>query len=402
VSFGYGSLSSPLVGGIENVALGRNALNKNISVGSYNTATGSSALYSNNSGYYNTATGYGALYSNTSGFYNTAIGSNALYRASGSYNTALGYRALFTNTTGYNNTAIGYCADVSPGYIYNATAIGSGALVSGSNEVRIGNSNVIRIGGAVVWSTFSDGRIKKNIKADVPGLNFINRLNPVTYNLDLDIMDELLKPNQAEKMVRDSLKQMKSQEQIENEKKAKEAKEKKIQTGFVAQEVEQTAKSINYDFSGVDVDETGVYSLRYAEFVVPLVKAVQELSDQNEQLQKQIDELTGSNKNAFLRSAASEANLTGISTLAQQCTLSQNTPNPFTDQTEIKYFVANGVEDAFICIFDMQGKMIQKLDVQAGQNSIFIEGYQLQAGMYLYSLVADGQEVDTKRMILTK
>jgi hypothetical protein len=241
-------------------------------------------------------------------------------------------------------------------------------------------------------------------------LNFINRLNPVTYNLDLDAIDELLKPNKVEKMERDTVTmEAVPQEVIESEKKAKEAKEKQIQTGFVAQEVEATAKSINYNFSGVEVDESGMYSLRYAEFVVPLVKAVQELSDQNEQLQKQndqmqkqIDELTGSNKNTFLRSTASEANLTGISTLVQQCTLSQNTPNPFTDQTEIKYFVANGVEDAFICIFDMQGKMIQKLDVQAGQNSIFIEGYQLQAGMYLYSLVADGQEVDTKRMILTK
>ncbi len=49
-------------------------------------------------------------------------------------------------------------------------------------------------------------------------------------------------------------------------------------TGFLAQEVEAAAKKINYDFSGVDVPKVdgGLYSLRYAEFVVPLVKAVQE------------------------------------------------------------------------------------------------------------------------------
>jgi hypothetical protein len=31
-----------------------------------------------------------------------------------------------------------------------------------------------------------------------------------------------------------------------------------------------------------------------------------------------------------------------------------------------------------------------------------IEGHTLKAGMYLYTLIADGKEVDTKKMILTK
>jgi hypothetical protein len=83
-----------------------------------------------------------------------------------------------------------------------------------------------------------------------------------------------------------------SPELIEIEKKAREAKEKVVQTGFIAQDVEEAAKSANYDFSGVDVDELGIYGLRYAEFVVPLVKAVQELSEQNDRLQAQVNELT--------------------------------------------------------------------------------------------------------------
>ncbi|MDR1120364.1 MAG: hypothetical protein LBM08_05560 [Dysgonamonadaceae bacterium] len=87
-----------------------------------------------------------------------------------------------------------------------------------------------------------------------------------------------------------------SQELIALDKKAREAKEKRIQTGFVAQDVEEVAQSIGYDFSGVDVDETGIYGLRYAEFVVPLVKAVQELSEQNDRLQAQVNELTELNE----------------------------------------------------------------------------------------------------------
>ena len=52
-------------------------------------------------------------------------------------------------------------------------------------------------------------------------------------------------------------------------------------TGFIAQEVEQAAQSVNFDFSGVDVpsdNPADYYGLRYAEFVVPLVKAKQELA----------------------------------------------------------------------------------------------------------------------------
>ncbi|MCB9203632.1 MAG: hypothetical protein H6603_01535 [Flavobacteriales bacterium] len=58
-------------------------------------------------------------------------------------------------------------------------------------------------------------------------------------------------------------------------------------SGFLAQEVEAIVNEIGYDFSGVDRPgtENGLYGLRYAEFTVPLVKAVQELNDQMKQLQ---------------------------------------------------------------------------------------------------------------------
>jgi len=62
-------------------------------------------------------------------------------------------------------------------------------------------------------------------------------------------------------------------------------------TGFIAQEVEQAARSVGYDFSGVDTpdNENDYYGLRYAEFVVPLVKAVQELTGQNETLLERLN-----------------------------------------------------------------------------------------------------------------
>ena len=121
------------------------------------------------------------------------------------------------------------------------------------------------IGGFADWTNVSDKRFKKNIEENVVGLDFIMKLRPVTYNLDVDKIDDFLS-------IPDSLRS------DEIQKKAAREKEIIIQTGFIAQEVEQAAQSLGYDFSGVDApkNERDFYGLRYAEFVVPIIKGMQE------------------------------------------------------------------------------------------------------------------------------
>ena len=82
------------------------------------------------------------------------------------------------------------------------------------------------------------------------------------------------------------------------------------QTGFIAQEVEQTANELNFEFSGVDKPQTEneFYGLRYAEFVVPLAKAIQEQQAQIEALQKENEAL----KTVLQRFNELEARLTKI------------------------------------------------------------------------------------------
>jgi hypothetical protein len=106
------------------------------------------------------------------------------------------------------------------------------------------------------------------------------KLRPVTYHLDATNLSKNIKENQGKEW----------NEQMKN---ALIEKEKVVFSGFVAQEVEQVAKEVNYNFSGVDKprNENGLYGLRYAEFVVPLVKAVQEVSNQNTELKKQLEDL---------------------------------------------------------------------------------------------------------------
>ncbi len=83
------------------------------------------------------------------------------------------------------------------------------------------------------------------------------------------------------------------------------------------------------------------------------------------------------------------------------CKLFQNTPNPFNTQTEIRYFLPDDVKQASICIFDMQGALLKCYPAD-NSGSLVLYASELQPGMYIYSLIANRNEVDTKRMILTK
>jgi trimeric autotransporter adhesin len=246
-----------------------------------NTASGYRSLYSNTMGNYNTATGTYSLNSNTLGGFNTANGLLSLQaNTTGSYNTAFGYRSLYNNSTGTFNTAIGSNALVSTGNLTNATAIGFGAIVNASNKVRIGNASVTVIEGQVPFTTPSDGRFKFQVKEDVKGLDFILQLRPVTYQFDVKRFDAQY--SQAETGNESSNGNYALQASYDEAARIR-------RSGFIAQEVEKAAMASGYNFSGIIQPKTAKehYSLSYESFVVPLVKAVQELSNEVETLKKE-------------------------------------------------------------------------------------------------------------------
>ncbi|MCL1934363.1 MAG: tail fiber domain-containing protein, partial [Candidatus Azobacteroides sp.] len=391
--------------GNDNVAIGNGALQNN-TIAWTNVAIGTYALQADTEGGDNVATGMNALNHNTIGEANTATGSNALYNNMTGYgNTATGAGALTGNESGNCNTAIGFQADISGDNLNNATAIGYGANATASNQVMIGNSSVTSIRGYVPWTTISDGRVKKNIRSDVPGLAFIKLLQPVTYNLDLDAADKILKSGKAQENENDSL-----QASDPVDMKARAAQQKRKQTGFVAQDVEKAAQSIGYDFSGVDADESGagLYGLRYSEFIVPLVKAVQELSDQNDakdaaiaSLQNQVDELTELVKGLLKEENQPSPDAKAVS--IPNASLEQNFPNPFNHSATIYYTLPQTFRSSKIVIADISGRVLKQIPVtQPGRGYVTIEAGSLFAGTYYYSLYVDNTLVDTKKMTVTK
>ncbi len=296
VGLGYEALSSN-TSGVYNVGAGYRALYSNTN-GTYNVGIGMYALLYNVGGVLNTASGYYSLGSNTYGNYNSGYGTYTLasnsqgygnsfmgyaaayYNSTGYYNSGLGYYAGYLTTTGYYNSSFGYLAGPSNGAFNNTTALGNGTNTTANNQIRLGNAAITSIGGVVGWTNLSDGRYKTQIKEDIQGLPFIMKLRPVSYLLDIR------KFNQTHNL-HDSVYW-----------KEKYEAEFYRRTGFIAQEVEQAAKALGFDFSGVDApkNEKDDYGLRYAEFVVPIVKAIQEQQAQIEQLRKQQQELLDMNK----------------------------------------------------------------------------------------------------------
>ena len=230
-AFGYQTLSANTTGNY-NSAFGDQSLRYN-TTGYQNSAFGDESLLNNSTGHDNSAFGISSLKSNTTGIFNTACGTTSmLSNTTGNTNSAFGYQSLSTNTTGSNNTAIGFGAQVPDG--------------TASNQVRIGNTNVTYAGVQVAWTITSDRRWKSNILNSNLGLSFINKLRPVSYTRNND-------------------------------------ESQKTEYGLIAQEVEEVLKDEGAENTGMlTITHEGMYELRYNDLLAQLIKAIQELKNEND------------------------------------------------------------------------------------------------------------------------
>jgi hypothetical protein len=225
----------------------------------------------------------------------------------------------------------------------------------------------------------SDERLKRNIEPindDI--LKNLYALKPIKYNLQ-QIEKECDSFNTDGEKVTFMVKRYDEESQ----------EFKKAHYGLIAQELQKVYPDLVYD--GGD----GYLEVNYTGLIPLLLQAVQELKSEIAEL-KRNEEMPVLPKNA---PAAPQQETTGESA----ATLFQNVPNPFNENTEIAFYLPQSVKSAMLCVYDMNGKQLsQNVITQRGNASLVINGNQYGAGMYLYSLVADNQIVDTKRMILTK
>jgi len=188
--------------------IGKGAITSNLHIGDLNTlaanttgiqniAIGSYTLNVNTTGQLNTGIGANALSANITGSNNTSIGRSSLQQSTGSNNIGIGQDAGASFTSGSGNTIIGSSAlDGNTGKDlrtannvtvigYNAAASATGSGSSVSNEVTIGNSSTATYRIFGTWSNVSDSRDKTNILPLNYGMNYIEKLKPVSFVWDM-------------------------------------------------------------------------------------------------------------------------------------------------------------------------------------------------------------------------
>ena len=179
------------------------------------------------------------------------------------------------------------------------------------------------------------------------------------------------------------------------------------QCGFLAQELEKVFPNL------VETDTAGYKSIDYIGLIPEIVEALKEQQALINAQSLKIAELQSAQGEAILMpetvtqsrmAVQNDAKLAVEETAAVNAFLYQNAPNPFNTVTTIRYFLPFEAANASLYIFDMQGKLIESYPLgQAGEGSVEISASGLlQPGMYLYSLLVNNREVDTKRMVITE
>lgn len=335
VAIGFQALSAPSSSGLYNIAIGSASLgsattaNSNVAVGrrsaaalttgSGNTAIGNDAMVgsgvactgSNNvaigntaspnitSGYQNVSVGPNAGAALGSGFNNTFVGRYAAQSVtSGAGNIAIGEQSLIATTTGNYNTAVG--TGTTSGAAYgNTTMLGYQATVTGSDQVQLGNAFTTTYAYGAVQNR-SDVRDKADVQDTALGLDFIKALRPVDFRWDMrddyrtaapeSPADEATEEEKAAHA--EAMQQWRQANALGNLQHDGSNKRSRLHHGLIAQQVKSACDSLGIDFGGYqDHSIKGgedVLSLGYEELIAPLIKAVQQLSAEVEQLKAQV------------------------------------------------------------------------------------------------------------------
>ncbi|MCB0632196.1 MAG: tail fiber domain-containing protein [Saprospiraceae bacterium] len=399
------------------------------SLGSGNTFIGSRAGSLNSQGHSNTFLGYLAGHYNGNGTRNTFLGNSSgrgldndmLDRA-----IAIGYLArvncsncAIIGGTGTNSVKLGIGTENPEGALHllttgeppagleadeNGLLLGvesttgykwiqsyGGSLVLNlmGNTVGVGtaavdyslevNGTAGKPGGGEWTNSASDRRLKRNIRPYTDGLWQLLKIRPVWYQYN----GKAELPADREFV------------------------------GIIAQEMQDIAPYTvgSFQYEGTDYLNFDGSALRFMiinaikelhEELTHKEKRIDELVVQNEKLQEQLDELSA-RFDHWLKQQSPDTDDQGSNytlPLEQKAMLFPNRPNPFSDRTIVQYRVPPSFREASIQVSSADGKVLGSTVVKAGgDGEVIIETGNYSAGTYYYSLIIDGEIVDTKVMI---
>lgn len=301
--------------------------------------------------------------------------------------------AAYMTGTSYSKLTIGVLGCAGNGY--NGRNMGVMGYLSGSKNgagiygTIYSNLN-INIPGTYAGYFYGDTKVTGTVYAgnvvNTSDIRLKENIESVSEKEgEVSFLDKIMSVDVLEYNLKDRTSELFSDSKDMDEKVTKfVAKEKaKRHFGVSAQELQQLFPNL------VEEGQDGYLAVNYIELVPVLIRSIQELKlelDETKNPENGTRGTTDIKKDTF----------------AKKCVLYQNSPNPFKENTVIRFKLADDVRDAAICIFDMTGKTIKKLPISTGMESVSVGGYELGEGMFLYSLIVNGQEIDTKKMVISK
>lgn len=219
-----------------------------------------------------------AMENSQSGNNNVVVGTWAGRNLTSTSNVLIGALAGTNVTTGEKLTGIGYGAlrymqdGTNLTSVNVAAAIGFDSRVSGDNQLQLGGTGVTSYSYGAVQQR-SDMRDKADIEDTELGLEFISKLRPRQYRWDYrdDYMVLNEETGELEFLEKDGSK-----------------KRSRMHQGLIAQEVKEVMDDLGVDFGGFqDHNQNGgtdVFSIGYEELIGPLIKSIQELKAEVEEL----------------------------------------------------------------------------------------------------------------------
>ena len=305
----------------------------------------------------------------------------------------------------FNNGALGINTTTMPyGYMFNL-AVGKALISYGGHAIKIDMCPADpRIWSAsdeiVFYSTesatfndiqvrncyeYSDQRAKKEITPLSNGLSKVLKLRGVSYFWDNKQQQNTTLTNTTASTT-NAISTENTSDNFGNKK----------NVGFIAQEVEKVIPEATI------TNKDGYKLLSYHAILPYVVEALQELSYQVDSLKQEVASLQNENKEKN-KPAVSFQPSSMVPNSKNVAALYQNTAVAYTQDAEIKYYLPENTTNAMIYIYNLQGEELKSIPIlQHDNGSVFIHGSELKPGMFVYSLVVDGKEVDSKKMILTR
>jgi hypothetical protein len=242
----------------------------------------------------------------------------------------------------------------------------------------------------------SDQKLKQNIKDASNAMDIVNQLHPKIYQYRQDGNYKLMNfpkgdrygliSEDVEKVLPNLVKETKYDvtKSVETEMRDPKDPSKQIKVS----NLQKTGETI--DFKAVN----------YTELIPILIKGMQEQQQTIETQQQQINDLkqmvqtlANSKNSSSLKSTVADASI---------ASLQQNLPNPFSSNTVIRCTVPSSAKQAQLQVYSSNGNLLKTYSLKNGANEVTVNGGTFSSGQYLYSLLVDGNKVDSKSMVLTK